>query len=109
MPLEKSMYSLPSTSVSTQPKPFSNATGKSFTWPLKPLKYFVQRACSACDFGPGGGMWMLGICSRSTCDQFCSNVSVGIKILVVSVSDVFAHFDVFRGTFGDPDIGPQVL
>ena len=54
------MYSLPSTSRSTQPSPESNVTGKSFTCPLRPLKYFVQRSCHALDCGPGAGTTMFG-------------------------------------------------
>ena len=60
------MYSLPSTSRSTQPAPDSNATGNSFTWLLSPLKNLVQRACWSRDSGPGGGTGTCGTRRRST-------------------------------------------
>src|SRR5688572_311083 len=69
MPEEKSMYSLPSTSRRTQPLPDSKATGQSFTWPLRPLTYLVQRACGCFESGAGAGTGMCGTRVRSTRPQ----------------------------------------
>ena len=61
MPLLKSMYTLPSTSVSVTPWPFSNTTGQSVTWLEYPVMCFIPRSLYARDLGPGtSGVTTLG-------------------------------------------------
>src|ERR1035437_3250878 len=82
MPEEKSIYSLPSTSRRTQPVPDSKETGNSFTWPLRPLKCFVQRSCQCFDCGPGGGTGRWGTRCRSTRPHFRVEKDGGTEVFM---------------------------